>query len=251
MVLLTLGAVTPMVWWLGGSGLVILLLVSMLAAILIATGKKRIDEKQKRIAEVTALLDQKLGLHELKEPGYDLAVGNLFAAVHGFKKFADKWLTPKAIDDLIVHIICDSLKPSFTNFPEHRIALAKAIAEMLPTMLDDKDTERIIEDVIVQRLSNVGLDDESRGKLIVMAQQIKEWGMDRPAAIIEFAAMHNANAAKATLIAIENDWSTEDGRRAAMRKVLRKLVPHMAENAEDAEFMRGLIPPAKASGTGT
>lgn len=242
-------------WWFIGSGSAVIIL-TLLCVILFgafAFIKKRVDTKQEELSKIGNRLEEKFGFSGIAQVFYKLGSGNLIGAIQAAKAFAKEWLQPEKLDELMLRIIKGAFKKLFQKYPEHRIALAKVYVDMLNPMLDDKDTEKIVEPALMERIAGFKLDNEMKAKLAILTGPLTEWGLERVSAIVMAIATENGDAAKMQIQAIASELMTDQGRRTAAKRVLRRLVPEFQENPDDAAYLAALVngtaPPATAAKT--
>lgn len=242
-------------WWFIGSGSAVIIL-TLLCVILFgafAFIKKRVDTKQEELSKIGNKLEEKFGFSGIAQVFYKLGSGNLIGAIQAAKAFAKEWLQPEKLDELMLRIIKGAFKKLFQKYPEHRIALAKVYVDMLNPMLDDKDTEKIVEPALMERIAGFKLDNEMKAKLAILTGPLTEWGLERVSAIVMAIATENGDAAKMQIQAIASELMTDQGRRTAAKRVLRRLVPEFQENPDDAAYLAALVngtaPPATAAKT--
>jgi hypothetical protein len=260
-------------WWLigGGSTVLALTLLVVLGVVVFALLKKRVDKKQEELSRVGWILEEKLGLEGATPIFAKLGSGNLFGAINAAKDFSKRWFTGDKIDDLVVRIIRKALPQVVAKFPEHRATIAKAIvgvlspllddkdskqviakgiADVTPKILDDKDIEKILEAVLLERITGFTLDPETKAKLAILTGPLSELGLEKFSTAIMGIATDNADLAKAQVQALVAELMTDVGRRAAMKRVLRKTLPEFAEVPEDRALALqwlGITEPATVS----
>lgn len=230
-------------YWLMGGGAFFLLLClgAAFAALIFALVKKKVDTRQEELAKVGYILDDKLGLTGASPIFSKMGSGNFIGALKAAKEFSKRWFTEKDIDDLIVRIIRKAMPQLVAKFSEHRTTIAKTIAQVLPTLLDDKEAQKPIEAVLMERITGMKLDSETKAKLAILTTVLSEWGLEKTAMGVMGLATDNADLAKMQIQAVALELMTDEGRRGAARRVLRKLIPEFMEKPEDAEYLRGIV----------
>lgn len=225
----------------GGAFFLILCLFAVIVGLVFAFTKKKVDSWQEEMSKVGFVLEDKLGLTGASPIFAKLGSGNFIGARKAAREFFKRWFTEKDIDDLIVRIIRKGMPQLVAKFSEHRLIISKTIAQVLPTLLDDKEAQKPIEAVIMERATGLTLDNETKAKLAILTTVLSEWGLEQTSMAVMGLATENADLAKMQVQAVVQQLMTEEGRRAAVRKVLRRLVPEFMEKAEDAEYLRGLV----------
>lgn len=220
---------------LGGGGLFAVgCLVAIALVIVFAFFKKRIDLRQEDFSEFGVLLEQKLHLDGAKPFFMKFGSGNFIGAAKFAVSWVREWIKPGKVNLLVARIIRKSL-PAIVKVEdlEVRIQVAEAMAKALPTVLDDKDVEKILEKVLMERIIGKTLDPQTKAEMAILSGPLAEWGLDKTSAAILGVATDNADIARLQIKAAVAELSTEEGRRAAAKRVLRKLLPEFAEVPAD------------------
>ena len=147
-----------------------------------------------------------MGIDGAADLCHKIAAGKILAVRAALKQLFKQYGTPDAIDDLVARIVIKSFV-ALSRHPQHKVAIAQTTAAALPGQLDDKDTDDIIQKVIVERVLGMLLTPELRKELATLGPLLGEYG-----------SVQLANLA--TAIAVTDD---PEAIRGAVRDLLNVL----------------------------
>lgn len=194
-----------MITWLLGAGATLALLC-ILGGVLFALLKGRTDDMQEQASRMAGVLENQLYLEGAADLCHKIAAGKWLAVRHALKNLWKQYGSPDKVDDLVARIVTKSYG-ALAKHPQHKVAIATVAAAALPGQLDDKDTDDILQKVIVERVLGMLLTPELRRELATLGPLLREYGS------VQMAGL-------ATALAITDDPEVI---RAAVRDLINVL----------------------------